>query len=456
MICKKHLGPCLGLVWVFTILNPAFCFSGEPLGGISHAADQAENSLPSTSAGSSRLQIPSPLGLDWCLTRARQANPNLARSVAVADAARHRIDSAGTLDDPRFSYDASNIPIGDFDFESTPLSGHQFGLRQKIPVPGLLWNQKAAAKREAEASELQADDWRGLTDGAVEAAWAELDFSQKALEITHRNIELVRQLVATTESRYRVGSGQQQDVLRAQVELTALLQERLRREETLTRAESGLLALLDLPGESRLPRTEGLVLSAPLPPLGSLLSRLETQNARIRAAEKTVAEARLRIRVAELEGRPDVDFGIGYRVRENLRADVANGDDFLSAGLTFRLPINRSKWRGRVAEQRANLRRVEAELRGVRATLAARTRNAYAAFVRASLEEKLLETGLMPQARQSFEASHSAYKLSQIEFLGVLDSQVRLLSAELRLVRARTDKRLAFAALESVTGEKLR
>ena len=54
------------------------------------------------------------------------------------------------------------------------------------------------------------------------------------------------------------------------------------------------------------------------------------------------------------------------------------------------------------------------------------------------------------------EASRSAYTVGRIEFLSLLDSQVRLLGAELRLVRARADKRVAFAALESASGEKLR
>ena len=57
---------------------------------------------------------------------------------------------------------------------------------------------------------------------------------------------------------------------------------------------------------------------------------------------------------------------------------------------------------------------------------------------------------------QSLEASRSAYKVGRIEFLSLLDSQVRLLGAELRLVRAQADKRRAFAALETASGEKLR
>jgi len=401
-------------------------------------------------------EVPEPVTLAWCLERARQANPHLERVAAIASAARQRIAPAGALEDPRFSYEASNIPTGDFDFSSTPLSGHQLGLRQKLPFPGLLSNRKDAARRQAEASELLVDDQRFLIDGAVEMAWAELSFSQRALDITNRNVSLLRQLSATAESKYRVGNGLQLDVLRAQVELTALLQEQLGRNEAIERAEAQLVELLDLPAETHFPRTSELRLPADRPMLEALLGALEERNAKLGAARKNVEAAKARIKATEIEGMPDIDFGIGYRIRKSVPGDSVDGDDFVSAGLTIRLPVNRSKWRARVSEQRALLRRSKADLRAVRAELVSRTRRAHAELTRASSEEALLETGLVPQARQSLESSRSAYKVGRIDFLSLLDSQVRLLDAELRLVRARTDKRRAFAALEAATGEKLR
>lgn len=400
--------------------------------------------------------IPKVLSLEWCLERAGIANPSLAQMEASASAATHRIRPAGAFEDPRIAYEASNIPTGDFDFDSTPLSGHQLGLRQKLPFPGLRSNRVKAAKRGAAAAGLLVDDRRLAVYGAVEAGWAELGFAQQALDITNRNIELLRHLSSTAESRYRVGTGLQQDVLRAQVELTALLQERLRRDESIARAEASLVALLDLPSNTRLPRTAPLELAATKPELPPLLAGLRQNNARLRAASQKVEEARLQIRVAELEGMPDIDLGIGYRIRQNVPGDPVDGDDFFSAGFTVQMPVDRSKWRAKVSEQRALLRHAEATLREVHSVLASHIRSAHAEVVRASSEEALLETGLVPQARQSLEASRSAYEVGRIDFLSLLNSQVRLLDAELRLARSRADKRRAFASLETASGEKLR
>ncbi len=431
----------LASLWSAFWAAPAVCQEGRP---------DSMSLRPDVAA------VPSPLTLDWCLARALQANPSLDIARASAEAAEHRIRPAGSLADPRFAYEASNVPTGDFDFSSTPLSGHQFGLRQALPFPGLLASREGAARRSFEASELVVEDRRLVVEGAVEAAWAELGFAQRALGITNRNVDLLRQLSATAASRYRVGSGLQQDVLRAQVELTALLEEELRREEAIERAEARLIALLDLPASASLPETTALHLEQTEPELGALLEGIDERNARLQAVERRVEEARQRVRVAELEGMPDLDVGIGYRLRSSVRGDPVEGDDFLSAGLTLRLPLDRGRWRANVAERKADLRRRRAELRDARARLAEQVRAAHAGLRRAVAEEALLRTGLVPQARQSLEASRSAYEVGRIEFLSVLDSQVRLLDAELRLVRTRADKRVAFSSLEIASGERLR
>lgn len=398
---------------------------------------------------------PSPLTLAWCLERAARSNPALAAEAYAAEAARERVRPAGALEDPRFSYEASNVPVGDWDMGSTPLSGHQLWLRQKLPFPGLLGQQSGAAEAAASAAGLVRVDRERSLASEVEVAWAELGFAQRALDITDRNLELLRRLSRTAEVRYAVGTGLQQDVLRAQVELTALLQERLAREAALAGTGARLVALLDL-ATPELPITATLSDDAAPPALPALLDDLDQTSPRLGALVARVDAAVRATRAAELRGYPDLDVGLGYRVRQDVVGDSVNGDDFFSAALTFRLPVNRARWRAEVAERRALERRAEALLRDERAQLVARSRVAHAELVRADAEARLLETGLVPQARQSLESSRSGYEVGRIDFLSLLDSQVRLLRAELQHVRALADRRAAFAALEATTGETLR
>ncbi len=400
--------------------------------------------------------MPSPLPLAWCLERARAENPVIAADVAARDAARERIVPAGALDDPRFRYEASNIPTGNFDFESTPLSGHQLGLNQRLPFPGLLSKREAAATARSHAATFALGDRQLRVASATEAAWAELGFSQRALRITERNIDLLRQLVQIAEAKYRVGTGLQQDVLRAQVELTALLDEKLSREAAIEHASARLSVLLDLPVETRFPETEDLEDDSEIPGFSQLATSLEANSSQLLSLRASVEEARHQVRVAELEGYPDFDLGVGYRLREHVAGDPVRGDDFVGASVAVRMPVNRSKWNAVIAEKRAVLRHSEATYRGARAELYGSLRSAYAELTRADLESALLRTGLVPQAQQSLNSSRSGYEVGRVDFLSLLDSQVRSLNAELRFVRAEADRRRAFAALEAAAGETLR
>jgi len=135
---------------------------------------------------------------------------------------------------------------------------------------------------------------------------------------------------------------------------------------------------------------------------------------------------------------------------------IPSRETISSRPATIRLPVHRARWRAHEAERRALLRQTRARLRQHELSLEERLHAAHAELVRSDREAELLRTGLVPQAHQSLEASRSAYEVGRIELASLLDSQVRLLEAQLRAVRARASRRTAFARLEALVGEDLR
>jgi outer membrane protein TolC len=415
-------------------------------GAEAHASQQPE----------SAASMPEPLSLGWCIERAIATNPSLDAVDAEAEATRARAGYAGRLEDPRFGYEMLNLPTEDWNFHSTPMSGHRLSLNQKLPVPGLLSSQREAAQAAVQAADAGLEDRRARIAARVELTWSALAVAQRALEITEQNLDLLRQLREIAEAKYRVGTGIQQDVIRAQLELTTLLAERLRREATLAKSEASLAALLDLPIDQHFPRTEELDQSTAIPALSDLLSRVSDASPLLRERRARVVEAKKRVRATKLESYPDVDLSIGYRIRDSVEQDPVRGQDFLSAGFTLRLPVDRQKWNAKVAEQRSYLRKAEAEYRASLATLGNEIRTAHSDLVGADAEVELLVTGLLPQARQSLESSRSGYEVARIDFLSLLDSELRLFEAELRLIQARATRRASLARLEATLGEELR
>jgi outer membrane protein TolC len=442
---RSYLHPCRPCAWLAIAYWAAMTV---------FAPDTLASPVPSGEA--STAAIPDPLPLDWCLAKASESNPDIAADAAGAEAASHRIRPAGSLEDPRLGYAAVNLPVGEWNFDSTPMSGNQFDLRQKLPFPGLLSSRKAAARAGAEAAAETLADRRRTVAAEAERRWAALAFAQRAIRITDANLDLLRQITEVAEAKYRVGAGLQQDVIRAQVELTVLLEERLRRVAAIHTAEGRLAALLDLPPGSAFPRTTELKDSSALPALDPLLAGLPATSPLLRALSKQVEEAERSQRAVELEGYPDVDVLLGYRIRSSAPGDPVAGQDFFTGGLSVRLPVDRGKWRARAAEQAALVRRAQANYRSALAQLGDVVRTAHADLERADAQASLLATGLIPQARQSLASSRSGYQVDKVDFLSLIDSQTRLLDAELSLVRATADRRAAFAALEGAVGEELR
>jgi cobalt-zinc-cadmium efflux system outer membrane protein len=78
----------------------------------------------------------------------------------------------------------------------------------------------------------------------VKRAYYELYFIQKAIRITEDDKKLLTDLSAIAESKYRTGTVSQQDVLRAQVEVSNLESELIRLRQELESAQARLARLL--------------------------------------------------------------------------------------------------------------------------------------------------------------------------------------------------------------------
>ena len=259
----------------------------------------------------------------------------------------------------------------------------------QLPFPGLLKSQREAARSIAQAAAAAVGDESRRVAAAVEWAWVELGFAQRALDVTDDNIELLRQFAKIAETKYRVGEGLQQNVIHAQAALTELLDERLERQAALRTAQARLGALLDLPVERPLPRTTSLRDAAPLPDPTTLIDRLDATSPRLQALAERIAAAQHQRRAVRLEGYPDFNVGLGYRVRQQVTGDPVAGDDFLGASVVVRLPLDRRKRRAQVAEQDALVRQSEAEHRRVRTQLRDAVMLRYADLERAIADRRI-------------------------------------------------------------------
>jgi outer membrane protein TolC len=341
-------------------------------------------------------------------------NPELLAVRESVEEARQRPAQARALPDPVLSTtyvnDGWSLSLGER--EMTTLG---FFWTQDLPYPGK--RRLRGDMRERETAEMEQRAERARLDlvAAVRGAYHELIHAREVLELQREQEVFAVQVADVARERYAVGQGGQQDVLRAQVEVT--LSRRLRAERAAD--EVGRL--------SELNRLRGAAPDTPFPTPGhpevrplevdeeALRDRVLSRSPELAAARLVLERDRLGVDLARKEGRPDFTVHGGYMNRGGL-------DGMWQVGVGLRLPLWRSKVEGGIAEAEARVRASEQRVEAVRLALWARTRERLARARATEEAATLVSRGLVLQDRQAYEAALAGYQAGRTSFTSVLDA----------------------------------
>ncbi len=187
------------------------------------------------------------LRLDEAVAIAIADNPNLAQMQARYEAMTAIPSQVATLPDPVLSFNAMNLPTDTFNTGQEPMTQMQVGISQRFPYPGKLALKEQESSFEAEAALNTVDETRLRLIRDVRSSWWTLHYLDQALETVARNQQLLRQFVEIARTKYEVGSGMQQDVLLAQLELSKLLDQKIQLTGARRREAARLNRLIDRP-----------------------------------------------------------------------------------------------------------------------------------------------------------------------------------------------------------------
>lgn len=395
------------------------------------------------------------LTLDQAVEAALAASPHLAAAEAHAEALRTVPSQARTLPDPVLGLNAMNLPTDSFNLRREPMTQIQLSFSQMIPYPGKLRLMADAAGFEATAGLARAEDLRLELAGQVRAAWWRLFRHDRALEIIDQNTRLMRDVIQIAQARYEVGDGLQQDVLLAQLELSRLLERELRLIGMRSRAETGLSALLDRPAglPIMLPPEPGNTLLPDIPANTELITAAIAGRPALAAEQALMGAARARLGLAELNLRPNFTVGAGYGLRGGDDPFRGERPDFLSVTVGVTLPLYAdSKQRKAIEQQSHEVARREFAyddaLRAVQAAIAGHR----ADYEAAREQVTLLETAIIPQAQQTAASMLAGYRVNEVDFLNVVNSQITLYNSQINYWEALGTAKAALAMLVASAG----
>jgi outer membrane protein TolC len=394
---------------------------------------------------------PTQLTLAWLMQEALQRNPEIRAGMREVDAKRARVPQAGALPDPIVMFGQNNegnvVPgatLGKFDFSEVYL-----GFTQEFPLFGKRGLKERVASSEADAQWWEYDFARRQVIANLKAAYYDLYYSHKAMETVEKNIGLMESFAKIAEALYKVGKGNQADVLRANTEISRLEERLATLEQQQGISEAQINALLNYPPETPLGRPAP-VANPPLPFSLEQLKAMAAENFPLLKRDRRTIDSRASARtLAEKEKYPDFGVTFTYHNRGGLR-------DYWTIGATARIPLYYSRKQGRAieeaaAEDAASRERYSNDM----ALLFFKLKDAYLRATTSARLTRLYGEVITPQETLTIEATTAGYETGKIAFLSVVDSSIKLLNDELTYYEHLTKYLKALAELEPLIGVEL-
>lgn len=393
------------------------------------------------------------LPLQKAVSSALENNPDLSALRARYDAYKNVPSQEGSLPDPVLSFNALNLPVDTFSLDQEAMTQMQVKLTQSIPFPGKLSLKKAAAVRDQEGLGFQIEELKQQISGRVEQAWWELFYLEKALGIVEKNKKYLQEMVDVARSRYEVGKGLQSDVLLAQVELTGLFNEEAGLRGRLGEMKARLARLMGRSdaGTFEIPLAEEVALPPP-PSESALLKKAKATRPLLRAKKETIGAAEARLALARKGYLPDFALGAAYGFRQD-SPEGRDRPDFAS----FMIAVNIPLWAGTKQSRRIDQKHLEVleKKRIYRSSLEKMQQEISAAldvYKSSFRQARLYRDAVIPQARQTFAAMLSAYRVNKVDFLNVIRARLALIKYERLYWRSVADARKALAGLKAASG----
>jgi outer membrane protein TolC len=366
-----------------------------------------------------------------------ERNPDLREAAERARASEARTRAAARLPDPELKGELWGVPL------SRPVGLDQantvmIGMRQSFPAWGSLDARERAAHEDALAAGDAVEARRQDVAAQARRAFAAYGRADREYRIHLEHVGLTSRVMEISRSLYQVGHGSQQDLLRAQAEVSRLHVDLAGVEQQRRSAQALLNALMDRDPEAVLgpaPEAAGVDPDTDVAGgggAGEATRRLELQRPELRAAARAVKRSEAALDVARREAIfPSLMIGADYWYMPTAPMHHAYGA-MVSMSLPWLNPrrrdevkaaertgaADRSALQAQQTAARFQLRDADVKLRASRETLA------------------LIRNRVLPDARRSFESVQALFQSGRGDVTPVLDASRNYLQVRIEEVRA--------------------
>lgn len=385
------------------------------------------------------------LSLSTLIEELTARSPEIKATRERWEAAQAVVPQVQTLPDPRLQIGYQRMPM-----VPPVVEGAMYGVGQEIPFPGKLKLKGEVAQREAERLEQEYLSTRLRLVAALKQLYYDLHFIHKSIAIVERNKVLLQQFEKTAKARYGVGQAAQQDVFRAQVEISRVLDRLAVLDQQKESLHAAINRLLNRPPDGPLGMPEEVQSTILTIPLQELNRRANESSPMLLATEKSIDRSERSVSLARRQFYPDFDV-----TALGIRNDKINDNGYqIMVGIKIPLFFETKQKQG-VREATANLEGAREDFTAARQDLLFQVKDGFVQAQRAERLIAILRDAIIPQATLGLQAAQAGYAVGKVDFLTLLNSLLTLQDSQLELHGEVVNHEKALARLEAAIGGPL-
>ncbi len=395
----------------------------------------------------------------WLINNVYQQQATQSLSVAV-----------GELPDPKVSLAFLNFPTDTFNFGQEPMTQLKIGVSQMFPRGKTLALKREQLELKSDIFPFQRLNRSGKVKVIASQLWLDAYKAQESIALIEQNRSLFEQLSEIAESNYSsaLGRTSQQDIIRAQLELTRLDDRLTMLKQKFDQSMQNLSGWLndyflqdyqDFNVVQGINQSTEMILDSALPDLiinnrdyfstdndDKILTLIRNHPAVVALQQKRIVSEKS-IDLAKQQYKPGWGVNASYGFRGDSPSGI-NRSDFLTLGVTFDVPLftkNRQdkKLQAAVAQTDAVQTQEYLMLRQMLASF----KSSLTQLNRLNERQKLYNETLLPQMNEQAEASLSAYTNDTGDFAEVVRSRIAELNAKIDALSIDVDRQKIIAQL---------
>jgi outer membrane protein TolC len=390
------------------------------------------------------------LSVDEAVAAAFESNPEIRAAVRRLSLAQLKTTTARSLDDPMLMMRDWDTPLRrPWDLNQAQL---MVSLQQTFPSRQKRDQRARLAEDDAGIAAIDLETLRQEVSAEVRKLCADLMRNADEMRLQERQSALLKEALTVALAQYTTGKAPQADVLRAQMAMTRLNEQRIELEEERDNARAQLNALMGQPPDKAIEIAGNYAVPAALPSIEELEQAAIEHRPELAALRTKIAKSRDEGKLTRLAMKPDFTVGLGYM----LMPTGSLARNAYMAEVSMNLPwLNRERHDGETKQTDAATDVSQAELDARASTVFLEIRQAQIEVLAAEKRVKLYRDTLLPQAEASFKSSTAAYQNNRAEFMSLIDAQNLLLDIQTAFYKASAATDAGMAQLERAIGEPL-